>query len=166
MKKWIVYLSCLMAGVGGFAGCSEDKYEGPHYFLERQNEKILYELVDEPGFVHMVREGYVFVSCSKYVDEFLAYPPDDFIPISSSESLDRITYPKDTTIIYDREYLYFMLYDICKKEYGIYIDDFKEFDIPLGAKIYITASVTDNRVVESNGDEQYKVYVHDLRMRE
>ena len=78
-----------MAGVGGFAGCSEDKYEGPHYFLERQNEKILYELVDEPGFVHMVREGYVFISCSKYVDEFLVYPPDDYIPASASESLPR-----------------------------------------------------------------------------
>ena len=144
MKKWIFYLCCLMAVVGGGAGCSEDEYNGPLYFDEMPNEEILFELKDEPGFVRAIIDGYAFISCSEYVDEFLAYPDDGYIPAEAHQ--------------YDDE--------ILKEEICVFIDDFKKYDIPIGAKVYVTASVTNNVIIESDGDKKYKAYLRDLRVRE
>lgn len=167
MKKWIFYLCCLMAVIGGGAGCSEDEYNGPLYFNEMPNEEILFELKDEPGFVRAIIDGYAFISCSEYVDEFLAYPDDGYIPAEAHQyDFDSVRYPADTTIVPDREHLYFIYDEILKEEICVFIDDFKKYDIPIGAKVYVTASVTNNVIIESDGDKKYKAYLRDLRVRE
>lgn len=167
MKKWMFYLCCLLAGVGGFAGCSEEKYDGPLYFDEMADEEVIYELEDEPGFVRAIIDGYAFISCSEYVDELLAYPDDGSIPAEAHQyDFDSVRYPADTTIVYDREYLLFIYDEIVKEEFCVFVDDFKEYDIPVGAKVYVTASVTNNVIMDSNGNKNYKVYLHDLRIRE
>ncbi len=173
MQKWIFYLCCLLVGVGGFAGCSEEKYDGPLYFDEMADEEVIYELEDEPGYVLNIYDGYAFISCSKYVDEFLAYPDDggfNMPMIDPSPVSDRVTYPKDTTIVYDPDYAYFLSCEVLKEQIGVFIDDFRKYDIQVGSKVYVTASITNNRKDLINNPESInkisKAYLHDLRVRE
>lgn len=141
MKKWIVYLSCLLAGVGGFAGCDDDEYEGPLYFGEMADEEILFELKDVPARINGIDEGYVFIS---YSSDTLDVWWDDFSMISKAALPDEAN---DGII-------------------GVSLDDYKTYDISVHSWIFVSAKVTNNeRVLEGGDGIVRKAYLIDLKIK-
>ena len=143
----------------------------PTYFEDIANEHVVSTIENVPGMVYNEYDGYVFISCSEYVDEYLAYPlPNGTnLPATSLPPVDLSiwkVYPKDTTIPYDTNRRSFLLDEVTKDMIGVTAAEFREFDILLGSKVYVSASITNN--VKENGSQNHstKAYLLDLKERQ
>lgn len=154
-------------------GCDDEKEEIPQptYFEDIANEHVVSTIENVPGMVYNEYDGYVFISCSEYVDEYLAYPlPNGTnLPATSLPPVDLSiwkVYPKDTTIPYDTNRRSFLLDEVTKDMIGVTAAEFREFDILLGSKVYVSASITNN--VKENGSQNHstKAYLLDLKERQ
>lgn len=133
MKKWIVYLWCLVAVVGAGTGCSDDEKENS-WFAEIDNEQIVSRIEDAPAYVYATRKDYVFINYSEHADDYF---------------INNINI--DTCV-----------FDIIDCMIGVSLADFNKYNIPIGSKVYITAEITNNNEVITEGmfDPGYDMFFH------
>ena len=144
MKKWMFYLCCLLAGVGGFAGCSDDE-ENASWFAEIDNEQIVSTIENVPAYVCYIRKDYVFINYSEHAEDY-------FVNHIESD-----------------------LFDVIDCMVGVSLVDFNKYNIPIGSKVYLSAAITNNNEVITDGmlDPGYdrffhtpKAYLIDIHIRE
>ena len=171
-KSAFLFFSLFIGFAAILSGCDKnDDIPEPTYFEEIPDEHVVSTIENVPGMIYNEYDGYVFISCSEYVDEYLAYPlPNGTnLPATSLPSVDLSiwkVYPKDTTIPYDTNRRSFLLDEVTKDMIGVTAAEFREFDILLGSKVYVSASITNN--VKENGSQNHstKAYLLDLKERQ
>ena len=160
MKKWMFYLCCLLAGVGGFAGCSDDEEDNLiivddfNAYTDTGSEKIDFVLDDVPAYILGIDKEGGIICYSIYADDYFenrehlvsAITDEDFLEIEN---------------------------DIRSKKLFISQDEFFEYDIPEDCKfVYISAQVTNIGKLSDawtyKGEYRYirKAYLTGLRVRE
>ncbi len=124
------FISALLAVILALPGCGNDgKETDPYpYYDEIENEQVIMELEDVPAYVRDTYRDCVFICYSKYADEYYD------------------AYLRDSLSIYD--FPTEIQTDIQDHQIGIKLSEFANYEIPLYSKVYVSASVTNNKQVK------------------
>ena len=162
MQKWMFYLCCLLAGVGGFAGCNDD--EGDNLIIvddiddltNTEGEKIDFVLEDVPAYIVGMGDNWGTICYADYAYEYY----------ENHEYLAAITTVSEYVAIEK---------DILNKRLYVARDEFLEYDLPADCKlVYLSAQVTNigiNSLIDWHDDNGKfpvirKAYLTGLRVRE
>lgn len=158
MKKRVVDIfrsGLIYLGVwAGMASCGDDVFV-TNTFDGTDKEEIVLELKDAPAYVSCEDGEYVSICYAEYAYEFYT---------------DREKFFKDTpsSIFLQIEK------EVMDKRIGVAVEDFDEYHIPIGSKVYVSAQVTNRGRIFDEEDWlfdksvqpiQRKAYLTGLRIR-
>lgn len=156
-RVFFIWSICLLAIVPLLAGCDKDEEENymiseectcPCY-AEIEDEHIVSEITEVPGFVYQYFGQYVFISYAEHAEEFFK---------NIREFTDE-----------ERDEIY-------EKAIGVLATDFDKYRLSIGNRVYVSAYITNNheRYIDPHDIDPYwggsyldeaKAYLINLRIR-